>query len=81
MTAARPVVLKFGGELLEDPGPLGSVVAAVARISSAGAVLENDALAVRAEVGIHVVSRVRRDLDQISAIRVHHVDVAVSIAP
>ena len=33
---ARPLVAKFGGELLEDPGRLGTVVSALARIAARG---------------------------------------------
>src|SRR6266550_2211155 len=39
MSTARPVVLKFGGELLEDPSRLATVVSAVARAASRGAPL------------------------------------------
>src|SRR5256885_13809133 len=32
----RPLVLKFGGELLEDPAHLGSIVAALAAVGRSG---------------------------------------------
>src|SRR2546428_9610204 len=37
VTSARPLVLKFGGELLEDRGNLAAVVAGVASIVESGA--------------------------------------------
>lgn len=37
MTAARPIVLKFGGELIEDRARLATVVAALARVAAGGA--------------------------------------------
>ena len=39
MTSTRPLVLKFGGELLENPGLLSTVVSAIAGIVATGAPL------------------------------------------
>jgi acetylglutamate kinase len=65
--SGAPVVLKFGGELLEDPARLGGVVAAVARLAAAGTPLvvvhgggkEIDAALAAADIAKHQVDGLR----------------------
>ena len=79
MTLPRPLVLKFGGELLENPAHLASVVSAVKTVASRGPVVIVHGGGKEIDAALKVAGLEKRQVDGLRVTDERTLDVVVSV--